>query len=343
MQRFLKRFSYIFMICLVLSGGCITVEYRRGPIPEHLSMGEHAHSCYCDCCDISGPRPPPVLSPASEYKHAVLICAGVTNADRQRYNSAYWYDLMSQYLMLRERGFNDENIHVLYGYDGEDYYPGLLDYNSAHLFGKKITDMAISKANIESVFQALGGKRSDVNCVSRALTDEDYLYIWWMGHGGSDPGTCNLYLPISVTGEEFTDVELSNCINQVSHYKKRVVAVMTCFSSGILDDMINEKGVNTVTLASSSCDEYSYDIWPTCDRRPHAEFNYKLTEAIRQMDICNKPLKKDPDTNPKDGYVSLAEACDYIAPPMRNPTAPRKISDPDKISDSTYFNEPNTP
>ncbi|KAB2836467.1 MAG: hypothetical protein F9K48_01775 [Candidatus Brocadia sp.] len=336
MQRFLKSLLPIFLICLILSGGCITVEYTRKP---HPLMAEHTHHCYCGC-NISEPLPPPVLTPVSEYKHAVLICAGVTNADRQRYNSAYWYDLMCQYRMLRELGFGDENIHVLYGCDEEDYYPGNLDYNSIHLYGKKITDMAVSKANIELVFQALGGLRMDVDFVSRPLTDEDFLYIWWMGHGGSDPGTCNLYLPISVTSEEFTDEELSNCINQVSHYKKRVVAVMTCFSAGILDNMVNEKGVNTVTLASSSCEGYSYDIWPTCDRSPHAEFNYKLTEAIRQMHIKGYPLEKDPDTNPKDGYVSLSEACDYITPPAHNPTVPRKISDPDTISQSTYLNEP---
>ena len=62
--------------------------------------------------------------------------------------------------------------------------------------------------------------------------------------------------------------------------KKRSVAVMTCHSGGMIDNM-NTTGNKTVTLTSSTCAQSSYDAGATCDGILHAEFNYTLPNALR--------------------------------------------------------------
>ena len=261
-------------------------------------------------------------------KHAVLISTGKTVSDDTMYHSEYWYDLFLQYKMLRENGFKDENIYVLYG-DGTDFNTSYANFDATTQYGHSITDMAVNKANIQTVFNTVGAK----------VDSNDYLYVWWLGHGGgSGPGSCNLTMSISTTGETVTNSEFTTYINNVTKYGKRSVATMTCHSGGILDNL-DTTGSKTVILTSSLCAQSSYSYGPaeTCNGRPHAEFNYTLPNALREQDPCSTSVASDNDSN---GYVSLSEAHQYNQTTMTKSTP--QLGDPDSIAPTTYIkkNEP---
>ena len=262
-----------------------------------------------------------VVSLGCAQKYAVLISTNKVTADDVSYNSEWWYDLYLQYSMLRENGFKDSNIYVLYG-DGTDFNTTHADYNATTQYGHSITDMAVNKANIQSVFNTLGTK----------VKSRDFLYVWWMGHGsgfGSD--SCDLTMYISNTGETVTDTELAAYMNSVPNYKKRTVDIMTCHSGGMLDNM-SSSGNSTVTLTSSTCVESSYSISTTCNGRPHAEFHYTLPNALKEEDPCGNAIGSDYDGN---GYVSLSEADQYNSTTMTTSTP--QMGDPDGIAPTTYI------
>ena len=260
-----------------------------------------------------------LLSGCSKY--AVLISTNEVTHDDISYHSEWWYDLFIQYQALRENGFDDEDIYVLYG-DGTDFNTAHNDYNASLQYGHSITDMAVNKANIQAIF----------NTLSSEVGSRDHLYVWWMGHGGgSGPGSCNLSMSISNTGEHVTDVELASYMSNVSDYRKRTVDVMTCHSGGILDNM-DIVGNSTVTLASSTCVESSYSISSTCNGRPHAEAHYTIPNALSEQDPCGNAVASDANTS---GYVSLSEVHSYNSAEMTTSTP--QIANPDGIAASTHL------
>ncbi len=262
-----------------------------------------------------------VLSTGCAQKYAVLISTNHVTTDDVAYHSVWWYDLFMHYKMLRENGFDDDKIYVLYG-DGTDFNTEHANYHATTQFGHTITDMAVNKTNIQSVFNTLSGE----------VVERDYLYVWWMGHGGgSGPGFCNLSMSISNTGESVTDIELTGYINSVSDYKKRSVAVMTCHAGGMVDNM-NTVGNNTVVLTSSTCAESSYETPFTCNGLNHADFNYTLSNALRLENPCGRAVGSDYDSN---GDVSLSEAHQYNATTMTTSTP--QLGDPDAIAATTFI------
>jgi len=252
-------------------------------------------------------------------KYAVLISANNVTMDDVTIHSEWWYDLILQYKMLREKGYKEKNIYVLYG-NGADFSTTHPDYNSTALFGHSITDMAVSKANVQAVFSTLSPK----------VKSKDYLYVWWMGHGGgSGPGQCNLSMSISNTAESVSDTEFKMYVDQVANYKKRSIAVMTCHSGGMVDNF-NQAGSRTVVLASSTCAESSYDAPTTCNGRVQAEFNYTEPNALRKQDPCGTAVPSDTDAN---GSISLLETHSFNAAHMVSSTP--QLGDPDSIAGST--------
>jgi len=254
-------------------------------------------------------------------KYGVLISTNEVIADDVAYHSEWWYDLILQYQMLRQNGFKDENIYVLYG-DGTDFNTSHCFYNSNAIFGNSVTDMPVNKANIQQIF----------NTLSTKISRFDHLYIWWMGHGGgSGPGQCNLSMQISNTGEHVTDAEFKSYIDNVNSYRKRTIAVMTCHSGGIVNDF-STAGEKTVVLASSTCAENSYDASTTCNNILHADFNYTFPNALKEKDPCLCTVQSDGDGN---GLVSLDEAHQHNLATMTTSTP--QIGDADNLAESTYL------
>lgn len=259
-----------------------------------------------------------LLATAGCDKYAVLISTNDVVADDVSIHSEWWYDLFLQYQALRDLGFKDENIYVLYG-NGTDFDTKYDDYNATKVFGHPITDRAVSKANIAQVF-------TDLNPI---VDSRDHLYVWWMGHGGgSGTGQCDLSMLISNTGEFVSDTELAAYINTVAHYKKRTISVMTCHSGGMIDNM--NAAARTVTLTSSTCVQSSYDAAATCNGRVHADFNYTEPNGLRQQNPCGAAVASDANGN---GRVSLSEVHQYDAAAMTTSTP--QMTDPAGIAAST--------
>lgn len=255
-------------------------------------------------------------------KYAVLISANNVTSDSVSYHSEWWYDLFLQYQMLRSQGFTDNNIYVLYG-NGTDFNTAYTPYNATTQFGRTITDRAVSKNNVRSIF---------CDTLSKKVTGSDFLYVWWMGHGGgSGTGSCDLSMSISNTGEHVTDAEFTTYLDSVKAYNKRVVAVMTCHSGGMVNNL-NTAGEKTVVLTSSTCVQNSYDATATCNNMFHAEFNYTLPNAFRRLDPCGAAVASDANGN---DTVTVAEAHQFNAAAMTTSTP--QLSDPDALAGITVL------
>lgn len=264
-----------------------------------------------------------MLSSGCATKHAVLISANNVTTDDLAYHSVWWYDLFQQYQMLRENGFKDKNIHVLYG-NGADFNTIHPEYNATTQYGYAITDMAANKANVQAVFNSIKDK----------VKSKDFLYVWWMGHGlGSGSDYCNLSMELSHTYEYVSDVEFASYMSVISNYRKRDVNIMTCHAGGMLDNL-NSAGNKTTTLTSSTCAASSYEAYATaiCDGRNRAEFNMTFTDALREKDACGGAVASDTNGN---AYVSLLEAHQYNQANMVRSTP--QIADPDGLAPNTHI------
>ena len=256
-------------------------------------------------------------------KHAVLISANDVTTDDVAYHSVWWYDLFQQYKMLRENGFKDKNIHVLFG-NGTDFDTVYANYNATTQYGHAITDMAANKTNVQGVF----------NNIKSKVKSRDFLYVWWMGHGfGTGSDYCDLSMDLSHTGEEVSDVEFVNYMSVITSYKKRNVNIMTCHAGGMLDNFDSSDN-KTITLTSSTCAASSYEAYSSaiCDGRNRAEFNMTFTEALREQTACGAAVASDTSGN---NYVSLNEAHQYNAANMVRSTP--QIMDPDSLATNTHI------
>lgn len=254
-------------------------------------------------------------------KYAVLISTNEVSADNVIIHSEWWYDLFAQYQMLREQGFDDADIYVLYG-AGTDWNTSHSAYNAMTQFGHTITDMPVSKADIQTVFSDL----------QTQVGSRDHLYVWWMGHGSGN-ASCNLTMSISNTGESVTDAELASYLSGITSYRKRSINIMTCHSGGLVDDF-DISGNSTVLLASSTCAESSYDEPTTCDGILRAEFNYDQPNALREQDSCGAAVTADADA---DGSVSWEETHQYLQTAMTTSTP--QLGDPDSIAPTTAISD----
>lgn len=263
-----------------------------------------------------------VMVPGCTPRYAVLMSSHEVTVDDVAYHSVWWYDLVDQYRMLRDSGFKDEEIFVLYG-SGTDFATIHTNYNSGALYGHSITDRPMNKAEVAAVFDT-------VESELKKKGKKGYLHVWWMGHGGgSGPGQCDLSMQISHTGEYVSDDELRSYIDKVTRYKKRAVFVMTCHAGGILDEFA-AGGESNIALASSTCPESSYEAPWTCSGQNLAEFNYIVATALREKTPCNVGVGSDTDG---DGWVSLLEAHNFNASTMSTSTP--QLGDPDNLAATT--------
>lgn len=248
-------------------------------------------------------------------KYAVLVSTNEVAMDDVAYHSEWWYDLVDQYKMLRTSGFRDDRILVLYG-DGNDFSTARAEYDAQTLFGHAITDLPVSRASVESVFDTVDAR----------MRKRGYLYVWWMGHGGGyGPGQCDLKMSISNTGELVTDDELKTWVDKVSRAKKRSVSIMTCHAGGMVDEF--GPGEKAVVLASSTCAESSYDAPATCNGAVQADFNVTQPAALRRSDFCGGAAASDASAN---GFVSLTETHLWNAGAMATSTP--QLGDPDGLA-----------
>lgn len=225
--------------------------------------------------------------------YAVLISAGETTHDDDNYHSEYWYDLFLMYDVLYNNGFKHNNIDVLYG-DGIDFQSNHIRYQIPSNWGiSKITDYSNKESNINSVF----------NDLSFIMTDNDFLFVWWMGHGSIDGSCPDIKFWIENQNEYVFDHEFSSYVSQITDYKKRTFLFMTCNSGGIIDDLENNKSViSTAVVCGTGAHSRWYDVI-------HAEFTYLSFCALNWATASGSSINADYNNN---GLVSILEKWDYV-------------------------------
>lgn len=250
-------------------------------------------------------------------RFAVLMSTEFSDADNAQLNSEFWYDLILMYKTLVDDGFSHENIIVLYG--SENDYPSSIDCFQ-NPYQDPITDLMITPQSIQDTFAYL----------NEIMTDEDMLFIWWMGHGRVDHiGRYYAKIVNETSRMWIPGDELASWFDSATHYYERVVSIMTCHAAGILDHL---GGDETTVLTSSTKEEPSAAI-VVCGHT-HAAYNYYLTGALHSRTPCFECGPVDADSS-RNGFVSFREAFDYVQPAWIR--SHPQIRDAGRLARYTYF------
>ena len=258
------------------------------------------------------------MGSANAKNYAVLISAGRTIMDDAVTHSEYWYDMYLMYTTLIDEGYSHDDIYVLYG-NGSDFVSAHECYQNPY----PVTDFPNYESNIESIFNYLGS----------IMTEDDFLFVWWMGHGSREwvSGGWHLLLFIENAGAWILDVDLADHINQVQNYRIRTFSFMTCFSGGIIDDL---EGPNSIVLtAAAFCPECGAASDILCDNW-HAEFNYYEACAFHWETPCNLCGSVDADYN-ENSRVSFEEA--YVYTDYNMVWSDPQKSDQSNMAPDTYL------
>ncbi|MHA1308446.1 MAG: C13 family peptidase [Candidatus Heimdallarchaeota archaeon] len=260
-------------------------------------------------------------------KYAVLISAGRTDSEDVAFHSEYWYDTVFMYKTLIENGFSHENIFVLYG-DGNDFNTIHDNYNTGILYPTigQLTNYPNSRNDIRNIFQWL----ADGNAIENipAITNDDFLFVWWMGHGTQTAG-CDMQLVIENQDDSINDSDFANYVNVITNYMRRAFVFMTCFSGGMIDNL---QRTDTIVLTAVDCDHESHTGW---DDVKHSEFTYFVVNALREIEPDGTHVASDIDNN---RLVSLGECFDYCFNNMFMDVP--QISDDGNIAPCTFIKLP---
>lgn len=201
--------------------------------------------------------------------YAILVSAGKATSEMTMNNTEYWYDLflVYEYLIIEEQ-YDPSNVFVFYG-DGYDYNTSNNRYQKELHNWMYITDYDNSYNTMVNVFSTL----------DNIITDEDnFLLYWVVGHGGNtnyyDSDSYSVKIEHSYGDEFISKNDLLDLINSITHYKKRKVFWMTCYSGAMGEGSYNLNENKTTIITSSSSNELSYSFNDNGD--PHSAFNFAL-------------------------------------------------------------------
>lgn len=124
----------------------------------------------------------------------------------------FWNDTYLMWEMLREKGYSDENIFVLFA-GGQDFQP--LWMNDRYLVPENLAPMTDYAADLASVNNVLDGLGTGSGGFPQ-LQGDDFLFVWTFDHGGGgqDAYLCLMY------GEHIWDYEFAALTDQINCQKK---------------------------------------------------------------------------------------------------------------------------
>ncbi len=227
----------------------------------------------------------------------------------------FWNDIYLQWEMLViHKDYTDANVHVLFG-DGDDFtfFEQANRYKASYNGYQNVTDASSNKQTISSTFSSL----------ANTITEDDFLYIWIMSHGGTDGNSSYFY---SYDNQKLYADDLAALLGNISAHKK-VVVLSFPNSGGFLpvleaDDTIIITAGGAMEGASRADDMAPNGPFIENEIRDgivynHGEMNYHLTSAITGQ----TPLEvttyagsdlSDADWFPQDGYITIEEAYDWL-------------------------------
>jgi len=232
-----------------------------------------------------------------------------------------WNDTYLAWEMLIDEDFGkdytEDNVHVLFGGNGNDFtFPGqdprYKHPNSA--YGGKVTDAASTKLNIQTWFETT---------LPATITEDDFLFVWIMGHGGSDATGYYFY---SYDNQKIYASQLSTWLDGISAHKKTIF--LSFPKSGGFATVLEENETIVITAcgptegASRADDMAPGGAFIENEVRNgitynHGEVNYHLTASLSgqtplEVALYNNINLNTADAN-LDNYIAINEAWDWIA------------------------------
>ncbi len=160
----------------------------------------------------------------------------------------FWNDAYLAWEMLINddfgKGYDVDNVHVLFGdYPAQDFtFPEQDDRYKAGYNGQfKVVDEDAKKATIINSFGEL----------ALDITQDDFLYVWIMGHGGSDATGHYFY---SYDNHKVYDTDLAGWLDGIAAHKKTVFLSFPK-SGGFIPEL--EAGGNIVITACGATERAS--------------------------------------------------------------------------------------
>jgi len=126
----------------------------------------------------------------------------------------FWHDTFLMWELLRNKGYSDENIFVLFA-DGQDFQDSYIIDGGRYVVSEQnpITDYRANLANVEMVLQGLANGNPQENIPQ--LQEDDFLTIWTFDHEHNK----KQYL------RNMSNTEFLNLINKIN-CRKRIIADM---------------------------------------------------------------------------------------------------------------------
>lgn len=169
-------------------------------------------------------------------------------------------------------------------------------------------------------FPAMAQLVVDSSSLDNVITDNDNVFIYWVaGHAmktiANDDDSYIAEITHNNHYEVVNKTQLMNLINSITHYNRRKLFWMTCYSGAMGGGLINPNNDKTVLLTSSSSDQESYSFLDL-DGLIHTCFGYVFyVLSTREFpfslpyysfyDVC--PYYVDHDC---DSLISLKELYD---------------------------------
>ncbi len=280
----------------------------------------------------------------AQDKYAVLI-ATIGNMDnipqQDRWNDGntladpneFWNDTYMFWKMLQNKGFEKDNIFVLYGSSGMD-----CEENPCYIAPKspdypESIDVTYGPANrntIIKLFNGLAGNDPTQIGVTPVVTENDYFFTWVFTEGGS-LGINNSYIYLA-DGYVMQDTEFASLVNGVNANRK-TIWMQSGKGGGFADNL---SATNSVFVSASKWNENAYraDNLTTGGRfvvendtcynsinnlvSYHGEFDFHMYSVINgespHGDISyDDTLYITADNNIKDRFISMQEAYAWTA------------------------------
>ena len=278
------------------------------------------------------------------HNYAILISAGTSTTDYSLGNSEHWNDLylIYEYLLLDEH-FDSSKVYVFYG-DGYDYNSSNPRYKKERHNWGQITDYDNKFSTLNNIIPSL----------DNTVTDKDnILFYWVVGHGVIENSNVDCYKAIlsnsSNTAQYVCKTQLVSLINSITHYNRRKIIWMTCYSGAMGSGYINPLNDRTTLIASSAFYEesHSHVFDQTNNNYYHSDFNYALfslsTGKLPNGTACIYNQYYNSGAALEDSLLSVNELYSGIdtfvcSVPYNNQQHPC-LFDSGKISDRIYLGE----
>jgi len=193
----------------------------------------------------------------AQQKYAVIIGGnmnpGTTIPDTEQWNGGddphplygfdeFWNDSYLMWEMLVfDKEFTDANVHVLFGQNGQDFtfYQQDIRYKAIYHQGYQVvTDANSNLSTIEDLFE---------NVLAPVITEDDFLFVWIMSHGGTDANGSYFY---SYDNQKVYDSGLATWLGSIAAHKK--VVFLSFPNSGGFIPELEDEGVIVVTAGGAA-------------------------------------------------------------------------------------------